>query len=197
MAADTISSRWPASPSHSRFDPPWRGTTFQGRSSYSAHLVRRGSAGRFRMPYSSTRLTPAAEECGAGKQILLDRGAYKDMDVCIMFVFPPHPSHAFGPGLRHRAMGQVSSLCGRYTRSGVRVLARPAIPHGGVFRTTVRHEPHPAIPALTCSWQGPRRICTLGRCERARRNVCSIRGHLCASAADPPGAAGAWSDLRT
>ena len=34
----------------------------------------------------------AAEESGAGKQILLDRGAYKDMDVCIMYVpefFPP------------------------------------------------------------------------------------------------------------
>ena len=27
-----------------------------------------------------------AEESGAGKQILLDRGAYKDMDVCIMYV---------------------------------------------------------------------------------------------------------------
>ena len=32
------------------------------------------------------RATPAAEESGAGKQILLERGAYKDMDVCIMYV---------------------------------------------------------------------------------------------------------------
>ncbi len=27
-----------------------------------------------------------AEESGAGKQILLEKGAYKDMDVCIMYV---------------------------------------------------------------------------------------------------------------
>ncbi len=36
----------------------------------------------------------AAEESGAGKQILLDRGAYKDMDVCMMYVtgrLPPPP----------------------------------------------------------------------------------------------------------
>jgi hypothetical protein len=27
-----------------------------------------------------------AEESGAGKQILLEKGAYKDMNVCIMYV---------------------------------------------------------------------------------------------------------------
>ena len=45
---------------------------------------------------------PTAEESGAGKQILLERGAYEDMDVCIMYVlplytvavlFPPFTSH--------------------------------------------------------------------------------------------------------
>ena len=41
------------------------------------------------LPYTH----PAAEENGAGKQILLERGAYKDMDVCIMYVYgsPPSP----------------------------------------------------------------------------------------------------------
>lgn len=34
-----------------------------------------------------------AEESGAGKQILLDRGAYKDMDVCIMYVIQPAAPH--------------------------------------------------------------------------------------------------------
>jgi len=41
------------------------------------------------------RTGAAAEESGAGKQILLDRGAYKDMDICIMYVavaFPSFPS---------------------------------------------------------------------------------------------------------
>lgn len=33
----------------------------------------------------------AAEESGAGKQILLERGAYNDMDVCIMYVAKPPP----------------------------------------------------------------------------------------------------------
>ena len=35
-----------------------------------------------------------AEESGAGKQILLERGAYKDMDVCIMYVAAPFPTLA-------------------------------------------------------------------------------------------------------
>jgi hypothetical protein len=30
--------------------------------------------------------SPTAEESGAGKQILLEKGAYKDMDICIMYV---------------------------------------------------------------------------------------------------------------
>ena len=34
--------------------------------------------------YLITEIVILAEESGAGKQILLDRGAYKDMDVCIM-----------------------------------------------------------------------------------------------------------------
>jgi metal-dependent amidase/aminoacylase/carboxypeptidase family protein len=36
---------------------------------------------------SPTVLFPhTAEESGAGKQILLEKGAYKDMNVCIMYV---------------------------------------------------------------------------------------------------------------
>ena len=31
-------------------------------------------------------LPRTAEESGAGKQILLEKGAYKDMNVCIMYV---------------------------------------------------------------------------------------------------------------
>ena len=31
-------------------------------------------------------MDPPAEETGAGKQILLDKGAYENMDVCIMYV---------------------------------------------------------------------------------------------------------------
>jgi len=59
------------------------------------------------------RIVPAlaAEESGAGKQILLDRGAYKDMDVCMMYVagrLPPPPVPflcALGP--------RLSSACDR------------------------------------------------------------------------------------
>jgi metal-dependent amidase/aminoacylase/carboxypeptidase family protein len=39
------------------------------------------------MCLASMALGAAAEESGAGKQILLERGAYKDMDVCIMYVW--------------------------------------------------------------------------------------------------------------
>jgi len=34
----------------------------------------------------SLRFPHIAEESGAGKQILLEKGAYKDMNVCIMYV---------------------------------------------------------------------------------------------------------------
>jgi metal-dependent amidase/aminoacylase/carboxypeptidase family protein len=67
--------------------------TFQARSSYLAPLVRGRSAGLevlrciAEMCLASMALGAAAEESGAGKQILLERGAYKDMDVCIMYVW--------------------------------------------------------------------------------------------------------------
>ena len=74
---------------------------FRGRSSCSARLVRDfvlccavlyrlGASHAPRSPaymcLNIRRATPAAEESGAGKQILLERGAYRDMDVCIMYV---------------------------------------------------------------------------------------------------------------
>ena len=77
--------------------------TSQERSSCSALLVRGGQLDSGFCDASPTmclfslapRTGAAAEESGAGKQILLDRGAYKDMDICIMYVavaFPSFPS---------------------------------------------------------------------------------------------------------
>ena len=43
----------------------------------------------------------AAEEGGGGKVILLQRGGYKEMDVCLMFTLPlPSILPADGPGVQ-------------------------------------------------------------------------------------------------
>ncbi|KAH9975727.1 hypothetical protein BGW80DRAFT_1168819 [Lactifluus volemus] len=47
-------------------------------------LALRSALERHDVPGTIVLLGTPAEECGAGKQILLDRGAYKDMDICIM-----------------------------------------------------------------------------------------------------------------
>jgi len=60
-------------------------------------------------------MDPPAEETGAGKQILLDKGAYENMDVCIMYVvahFLPPPSLAHATVNSVAAMPQVPP-CGR------------------------------------------------------------------------------------
>lgn len=62
----------------------------KAHTSVSAKIILLGTPGDWHFcprKYALNVITPSAEEGGGGKVILLERGAYKEMDACIMCAF--------------------------------------------------------------------------------------------------------------
>ena len=94
MRADTTSLACPGSQLHWAFELLWKSTISQERLSSSVHLVRIPH-----QPVNNLKLTLncLAEEGGAGKVALLEKGGYEGMDACLMYDLPLIPSSKYPP----------------------------------------------------------------------------------------------------
>jgi hypothetical protein len=149
---DITSSRLLALVLHLLSKPRWRSTTSLVLSFSSARPVCPSSP---RASLASHSPSLSAEESGSGKITLIERGAYKEMDACVMYIVHPHC-----PRRSLRAHQQVTSR-GRTCA----FLPDWAVPCGAIARGRIRR-------AFRACGHG-----AVAGHERARRSRARLPGH--------------------